>query len=110
VKSPSRRSIALSDAPRAILLKIDVEGFELEALAGPVGWCYRLSFELRDPARRRLGLSRTRRRDSLHDYNAVSARSRSGAWRSAPPWPDGFSSLPHAPILAISTARAPERR
>ena len=97
--SPITTLDALIDAHGVpAFIKIDVEGFEEEALAGLSSRCCRPVVRVYDdPARRRLGLSRTMRALGYTDYNAALGESQAlGAWRSAAAMADWLLSLPHA--------------
>ena len=79
-------------------LKLDVEGFELEALAGLSGGVAALSFEF-TTIQRDVGLDCLERCCALGytDYNAALGESQAlGAWRSAAAMADWLSSLPQA--------------
>src|SRR5580704_4436185 len=79
-------------------LKLDVEGFELEALAGLSGEVAALSFEF-TTIQRDVALDCLERCGALGytDYNAALGESQAlGAWRSAAAMADWLSSLPHA--------------
>jgi FkbM family methyltransferase len=79
-------------------LKLDVEGFELEALAGLSGGIAALSFEF-TTIQRDVALDCLERCGALGytDYNAALGESQAlGAWRSAAAMADWLSSLPHA--------------
>jgi hypothetical protein len=79
-------------------LKLDVEGFELEALAGLSGGVAALSFEF-TTIQRDVALDCLERCGALGytDYNAALGESQAlGAWRSAAAMADWLSSLPHA--------------